>query len=224
MAKVKRQRYAEINENPLVIEHDKIDSNVAEIITDWRKSFFKNQNPICIELGCGRGEYTIALARRNPHINYIGIDIKGARLWKGADIAKEESLKNVAFLRIQIEHVLKYFPKQKIDELWITFPDPFLRESRAKKRLTSQRFLDLYKVLLKKDATIHLKTDEIKLYLFTLETIKENKHTLLESSSNLYHSDLKNKFPELTEVQTKYELKYIQEEKTITYIKFRLKP
>jgi tRNA (guanine-N7-)-methyltransferase len=223
MPKDKLERYSEVTKNPYVIEHSLMDDSKDFIIKNWRKDYFKNNNPICLELGCGRGEYTIALARRNPNINYIGIDIKGARLWKGASIAEEEKLKNVAFLRIQIEHILNYFPEQIVDEIWITFPDPYLRESRAKKRLSSVRFLGLYKQILKENAFIHLKTDEVILYEFTLETLADQKHHIIEHSDNLYQSDLVKKYPELVEIQTKYEQTYLRKGKAITYIRFSLK-
>ncbi|MCO6488625.1 MAG: tRNA (guanosine(46)-N7)-methyltransferase TrmB [Phaeodactylibacter sp.] len=187
---------------------------------EWASKHFKNNNPITLELACGRGEYTLGLARQNPHRNFIGVDIKGARIWKGARIALEEGLSNTAFLRIRIERIANFFGTGEISEIWITFPDPFLRNSKANRRLTAPRFLDEYRKVLEPGGLIHLKTDEPQLYDFTLRTMEEYPGAgILYQDEDIYAKPLP--MPEL-ELKTYYEKMHLEEGKKIKYVRFRL--
>jgi tRNA (guanine-N7-)-methyltransferase len=180
---------------------------------------FGNDHPITLELACGRGEYTIELARSFPNRNFIGVDIKGARIWQGAKIALEEKLNNVAFLRTRIEMIHYLFDSNEVDEIWITFPDPFLRKSKANKRLTSMRFMDLYKTILRPDGIVQLKTDDDTLYDFTVETWHEAKEVeVTYENDDIYAKELD--FPELVH-KTYYERKHLQNGLTIKYIRAR---
>ncbi|UCG29033.1 MAG: tRNA (guanosine(46)-N7)-methyltransferase TrmB [Bacteroidales bacterium] len=185
----------------------------------WASTYFKNDHPVIIELGCGKGEYTIGLARRFRNKNFIGIDIKGARMWKGAKIAKEEELNNVAFIRTRIELINSFFGRNEVDEIWLTFPDPQIKKKRNKKRLTGSRFLNSYKQFLRSGGSIHLKTDNTILYNATLDLIKANNLSILQSSEDLYAE------PDLDSVlaiQTFYEKQYREQECPIKYIRFHL--
>ncbi len=185
----------------------------------WNELHFKNDLPIVLELACGGGEYTVAMAKNLPNRNYIGVDIKGARIWKGAKIAMEEGLSNAAFLRTRIEQLGLFFGENEISEIWITFPDPFLRVGKAQRRLTSARFSKIYKNVLKKDAIIHLKTDDPTLYAFTLETIDEEKYQLIYENNDIYGSEL---YTEELHYKTYYEKKHLENRKTIKYIRYTL--
>lgn len=185
----------------------------------WHEAYFKNQNPILLELGCGKGEYTLEMALQNTNKNYIGIDIKGARLWRGCKTATEKHLKHVAFIRTKINWITHFFDSSEIDEIWLTFPDPQPQKSREKKRLTSPPFLDLYRQILNNRGTIHLKTDNQHLYQYTLEIINQQRHELLFAAADIYNSDLDN---EATAIQTFYEKKFLEQGNPITYLKFRL--
>ncbi len=187
----------------------------------WKQDFFKNNHPLFLELGCGKGEYTIGLARRHPEKNYIGMDIKGARMWRGLKTAQEENLKNVAFVRTRIELAAYYFGEREVDGLWITFPDPQIKAKKERKRLTSQRFLERYAQFLHPDAIIRLKTDALLLYDYTREVIENNGHILLESHEDIYRSGWDN---ELTQIQTFYEKKWLEHGTPIRYLAFRLNP
>jgi len=176
---------------------------------------------VILELGCGKGEYTVGLARKYPHRNYIGIDIKGARMWRGARTAIDENLANVAFLRSQIGMVDKLFGSEEVSEVWITFPDPQPQGARESKRLTSPRFLKFYKPILKKDAIIHLKTDNTTLFDYTLEVVEQHKHKLLFATHDLYHETEK---IEAGEIQTYYEKIWLGEGMTIKYLCFIMNP
>lgn len=213
MGKDKLKRFAEIATFENVIELD----NGKILIGQWAKSHFKNNNPVILELGCGKGEYTVNLAKFFPEINFIGIDYKGNRIWRGAKTATEENIPNVAFLRIQIENLLDYFTENEVSEIWITFPDPQPQISREKKRLTSPRFLDKYKVILKQMGPIHLKTDSDSLYTYTKEKVEELKLITQLSTDDLYKSDLVN---EVLSIKTYYEKKYLAHDKNINYLKF----
>ena len=185
----------------------------------WNEKFFKNDHPVILELGCGRGEYTVNLAELFPRNNYIGIDFKGARLWRGAKTAMENEMKHVAFLRIEIECIENFFTADEVSEIWITFPDPHPQLSRERKRLTSPRFLSMYKNILKKGGIIHLKTDNIDLYEYTLGIIKENNLIVLESTNDLYNSDLQD---EVMGIKTTYEKIFLKQDFKICYLKFVL--
>lgn len=188
----------------------------------WAQAHFKNEHPVALELACGRGEYALGLGRMYPQKNIIGVDIKGARIWQGAKIALEEELNNVAFLRTRIEILNAFFDRKEIAEIWITFPDPFLRNKKTNRRLTAPYFLDIYKNLLAPEGVIHLKTDEIRLYEFTLEVLRERADIeVLHQDADIYSKTLF--LPEL-ELKTYYEKLNISNSSTIKYIQFRYLP
>ena len=183
-------------------------------------SFFKNTHPIVIELGCGKGEYTIDLAKKNPDKNFIGIDIKGARFWRGAKTALEDNLGNVAFVRTQIELVDFIFDKGEVDEIWITFPDPQIKYKRTKHRMTIHAFLKKYDHILKKDGVINLKTDSEFMHGYTLGLLHGEGHEIVHANHDVYKDYYSP--DEVTGTQTFYEKKYLEKGKAITYIKFKL--
>jgi tRNA (guanine-N7-)-methyltransferase len=212
MAQKKLLRFAQIKEF----------DNVFEKPTDMQGKWlahFKNENPIVLELACGRGEYTIGLAQLHSNQNFVGVDIKGNRMYIGAKKSLDYKLKNAAFLRSQIESLSYCFSKDEVDEIWITFPDPQLRISKAKKRLTHPRFLRQYQQILKKDAPIHLKTDSPNLYRFTKKIIAMYGLTLLEDSSDVY---AEKSIAEELKIKTHYEGLDIADSKKIHYLKFTL--
>ncbi len=213
MGKDKLRRFAEIATFDNVIELE----SGKPLKGNWAGQQFKNNHPLILELGCGKGEYTVNLARLYPDKNFIGIDYKGNRIWRGAKTAIEENIPNVAFLRIQIENLLDYFSDQEVDEIWITFPDPQPQVSREKKRLTSPRFLEKYKQILKKGAPVHLKTDSDLLYAYTCEKISELGLITHVQTDDLYNSGLSD---EVLSIKTYYEKKYLAHNKNINYLKF----
>jgi len=184
-------------------------------------SFFGNKNPIVVELGCGKGEYTIALAQKNPNKNFIGIDIKGARFWRGAKTAIEENIENVAFIRTQIELVDFIFAENEVSEIWITFPDPQIKYKRTKHRMTNADFLRKYDQILSQNGIINLKTDSEFMHGYTLGLLHGEGHEILNANHNVYKNEGSPK--EVTETQTLYENQYLKVGKPITYIQFRLK-
>lgn len=183
-------------------------------------SFFKNNNPIVLELGCGKGEYTVGLAQRNPDKNYIGVDIKGARFWRGAKSALEQKLDNVAFLRTQIELIDHLFGENEVDEIWITFPDPQIKYKRTKHRMTNPVFLERYKKILKPKGIVNLKTDSEFMHGYTLGLLQGLGHEILYANHNVYKNE--GSPPEVLEIQTFYENQYLEAGKPITYIQFRI--
>lgn len=183
----------------------------------WNSEFFKNDNPIIVELGCGKGEYAVGLARKFPDCNFIGVDIKGARMWTGAKAAVNEGLKNVAFLRTNIEMIANFFAAEEVSEIWITFPDPQMK--KVNKRLTSTRFMNLYRQILKHGGLIHLKSDSPFLYTYTDAMAKLNKMNILVNTSDLYHSGMAD---DILEIRTFYEQQWLDRGLTIKYIKFEL--
>ena len=185
----------------------------------WNKEFFGNDNPIVLELGCGKGEYTVALAQKYPDRNYIGIDKKGARMWRGCKTSVEEGMTNVAFIRTRVDFISGFFEKDEVSEIWITFPDPQPRKKQVKKRLTSLRFIDRYKQLLAPNGIIHLKTDNTEMYLFTLSIIKQEGYKLIYQTADLYESGFEG---DAVEVRTFYEEKFLKEGKAIKYIQFKI--
>jgi len=185
----------------------------------WNADFFKNSNPIVLELGCGKGEYTINLAKMNPYVNYIGVDIKGARLWKGAKEATLLPLPNVAFIRTRIDNIASFFSPQEVSEIWITFPDPQPRSSKAKKRLTSSRFLGYYQKFIKENAPVHLKTDSQPLHEYTKALVEQNQLKLINCTTDLYNSNITH--PALG-IKTFYENMFLEQGLPITYISFLL--
>lgn len=226
----KLQKFAELFSFPNVYENfspadpQKLTGRNGEKVDlrgKWAARYFGNDHPITLELACGRGEYTLGLARLYPERNFIGVDIKGARIWKGARTALRENLNNVAFLRTRIEQIDSFFAPGEISEIWITFPDPFLRESKANRRLTSLRFLTTYHHMLRKEGLVHLKTDEHNLYAFTLEQLEEYpQFELRHLSEDIYGGILP--LPEL-ELKTFYEKIHLQKGKTIKYVQFQRK-
>ncbi|MEN8156325.1 MAG: tRNA (guanosine(46)-N7)-methyltransferase TrmB [Bacteroidota bacterium] len=185
----------------------------------WKAEVFGNENPVVLELGCGKGEYTVGLAGMNPEKNYIGLDIKGARIWTGARIANDEGLENVAFLRSRIDFITSFFARNEVDEIWITFPDPQSKKRRRRKRLTGARFLNLYRQLLKDDGVVHLKTDNSGLYKYTLGLVKQNKLVIERHTDDLYNSGWSD---ETVSIQTYYESRFRTEGSKIHFIQFRL--
>jgi tRNA (guanine-N7-)-methyltransferase len=193
------------------------------LIGKWGKEFFKNDNPIVLELGCGKGEYTVALAKQNPNKNFIGMDIKGARMWRGAKTVEEERLPNVAFLRMRVEFVASFFGPQEIDEIWCTFSDP--QPKKANKRLTSPYYLNIYKPLLKPNAVMHLKTDSRLLFNSTIEQVEENNYTMEACVFDVYDRDwdkLSEDDKAIMKIKTFYEAIWIKKKFAINYLRFRL--
>jgi tRNA (guanine-N7-)-methyltransferase len=187
----------------------------------WHSDYFKNSNPIVLELGCGKGEYTIGLSENNHSKNYIGVDIKGNRIWVGAKYAIENNLNNVAFLRTRIDFIEHCFLENEIDEIWITFPDPQPQSTRKRSRLTNPLFLNRYKKILKKGGLIHLKTDSTCLYEYTLQVIEENKNLIIWQTDNLYQNCPDNR-QELIQIKTHYEKLFTDKGENIKYICFTL--
>lgn len=214
MAKRKLQRFAEIGtfENVKQLEEGKAYKG------KWAKEFFKNENPIILELACGKGEYSVNLGKRFPNQNFIGIDYKGNRLWVGAKMALDEGITNVGFLRIQIQHVLDFFEIGEIDEIWLTFPDPQAQSPLERKRLTNPTFLEKYKTILKPNGIMHLKTDNDGFYEYTLEKIAELHLEILRQTDNVYRDFQED---EILAIKTHYERLYLQKNKNINYVKFR---
>jgi tRNA (guanine-N7-)-methyltransferase len=187
----------------------------------WNSDFFRRDAPLVLELGCGRGEYTVGLARLRPERNYLGVDIKGARLWRGARTVQEEGLEHVGFLRTHVDHLLKCFGPQEVDEIWLTFSDPQLGKPR--KRLTSPLFLVRYREILKPGGVIHLKTDSPDLYAYTLEMIAEHTLPVFEQSDNVYADLVPRASPEeqaVLNIRTYYESMWLEEGRTIHYVRF----
>ena len=184
----------------------------------WNQDLFKNGNPITIELGCGKGEYTVGLANNFPHNNFIGIDIKGARMWRGAKTANDQKLPNVAFLRTRIEFINSFFSADEVDEIWITFPDPHPGGRNSNKRLTSPWFLNSYRLFLKDKGLIHLKTDNKELYDFTCKVLSHNNVETIISTNDLYTEKIDN----ILSIRTHYEKIFLDAGLKINYLSFRL--
>ncbi len=187
----------------------------------WRSSVFKNDHPLILELGCGKGEYSVGLAKKYPNRNFIGIDIKGARFWRGAKTALEDNIPNVAFLRTQIELVDYVFATNEVDEIWITFPDPQIKYKRTKHRMTNLEFLERYKKILKPEGIIHLKTDSEFMHGYTLGLLHGAGHEVLYANHDVYKQE--GSPEEVTGIQTFYESQYLEQNKPITYIRFKIK-
>jgi tRNA (guanine-N7-)-methyltransferase len=185
----------------------------------WKKEVFGNNHPLVLELGCGKGEYTTGLARKYPAKNFMGLDIKGARMWTGARTAQDEGLDNVAFLRTRIDFINSFFEREEVDEIWITFPDPQGKRRRMKKRLPGALFLNRYREFLKNGGKVHLKTDNRELYLDTLEMVQHNELPVVQNSDDIYGEDWAD---ETVSIQTYYEKIFLSEGKLINYICFKL--
>lgn len=186
---------------------------------NWRRDHFRNDNPIVLELGCGRGEYTVALAAKYPEKNFIGVDIKGARMWRGAKTATEAGMKNAAFLRTRIEFIDSLFGPGEVDEIWITFPDPQPKKQRVKKRLTSPFFLNNYARFLRSDAKVHLKTDSVLMHDYTKAVVEHNSLPVEMSCADIYGQGAAD---DILSVKTAYEQRFLGEGRAITYLRFRL--
>lgn len=222
MAKNKLTKFALLSSYDHVIEADvdEVIHNDHPLKGNWNTGFFKNEKPIVLELGCGKGEYTTGLAERYPGKNFLGVDIKGARMWKGATHALDNGLKNVGFLRTRIEHIASFFAPGEISEIWVTFPDPQEKRSRATKRLTSTVFLNNYKKFLGTNGIVHLKTDNSLLYHYTAALCKHNELDVKFSTDDLYNSDLNEEV--LLSIKTHYETLFVSKGFTIKYIRFTL--
>ncbi|RKN83674.1 tRNA (guanosine(46)-N7)-methyltransferase TrmB [Ulvibacterium marinum] len=216
--KLKRFRENETFKNVLQPKREEIKTGFSHK-GNWR-SHFGNDNPIVLELGCGKGEYTLGLARLKGDKNFIGIDIKGARLWRGAKTALQENLGNVAFLRTQIELIDELFAEDEVSEIWITFPDPQIKYKRTKHRMTNLDFLEKYHKILKPNGTIHLKTDSEFLHGYTLGLLHGTGQQIVYANHDVYKNE--GSPPEVLEIQTFYEEQYLEEGKPITYIQFRI--
>jgi len=212
-SKSKLQKFAELAGHPLVFQKNPVMKG------KWNTDFFKNDFPIVLELACGKGDYALGMAKLFPEKNFIGVDIKGNRLWSAARLATIDNLSNIAFVREQIDHLENYFEPQEIDEIWITFSDPFPRDGDAKKRLTSKKFLPIYKKILKQNGFIHLKTDSDLLYDFTKEMLTEFPSEIIKDYEDVYAMK---KNEELYGIQTYYEKMHLNNKLTIKYLCFKL--
>ena len=217
--KLKRFRENETFPNVIQPKRDDVLKGKFPYVGTWRKDFFKNKNPIVLELGCGKGEYTVHLAQRSPHINHIGIDIKGARFWRGAKTAIEEGYTNVCFIRMQVELIVQCFAEGEVDEIWITFPDPQIKYKRTKHRLTQPDLLKIYKTVLKSGGLIHLKTDSEFLFGYTLGVVSQIGVIKYAHHDIYNNSDAPNI---ATEIQTFYENQFLEKKKAISYMNFTL--
>jgi tRNA (guanine-N7-)-methyltransferase len=217
--KLKRFRENETFPNVIQPKRDDVLKGKFPYVGSWRKDFFKNKNPIVLELGCGKGEYTVHLAQRSPHINHIGIDIKGARFWRGAKTAIEEGYTNVCFIRMQVELIVQCFAEGEVDEIWITFPDPQIKYKRTKHRLTQPDLLKIYKTVLKSGGLIHLKTDSEFLFGYTLGVVSQ-MGVIKYAHHDIYNNS---DAPDIaTEIQTFYENQFLEKKKAISYMNFTL--
>ncbi|HZW62863.1 MAG TPA: tRNA (guanosine(46)-N7)-methyltransferase TrmB [Flavobacteriaceae bacterium] len=219
--KLKRFRENEQFENVIQPSRETLVDGNFNLKGNWNRSFFKNTNPLVLELGCGKGEYTVALAKKYPDKNFLGIDIKGARFWRGAKTALEEGIKNAGFLRTQIELIDLAFAPDEVDEIWITFPDPQIKYKRTKHRLTNSQFLKKYQKILKPDGIVNLKTDSEFMHGYTLGLLHGEGHEVLYANNDVYHQT--GSPEEVTGIQTFYESQYLEQNKPITYIRFKIR-
>ncbi|MDF0718416.1 tRNA (guanosine(46)-N7)-methyltransferase TrmB [Kaistella sp. PBT33-4] len=226
MGKNKLARFEENRILPNVIQPTRAEAlDNFHLKGKWRSEIFKNENPIVVELGCGKGEYSVGLAKAFPEKNFIGIDIKGARFWFGAKEATEKNMKNVAFLRTQIELLDCFFEENEVDEIWITFPDPQIKYRRTKHRMTHPDFLERYRKVLKPEGIVHLKTDSEFLHGYTLGILQGSGHEILTAHHDIYGApEYEPNTVHLREIKTYYEELFSSKGKTITYIKFRFRP
>ena len=221
MAKNKLAKFSDMDSYPHVFQcpfyNLQQQGGRHEMSGKWN-TFFGNNNPIVLELGCGRGEYTVALAKMYPDKHFIGVDIKGARMWAGAKEALEQKMPNVAFIRTNIEAIAGFFDKDEVSEIWITFPDPQMK--KVNKRLTSTRFMSLYQQILKDGATVHLKTDSNFMFTYTNEMIKSNRYEVTFSNNDLYHSSFSD--DKILSIRTYYEQQWLERGLTIKYVSFKV--
>ncbi|MCL4137011.1 UNVERIFIED_CONTAM: hypothetical protein GTU68_027367, partial [Idotea baltica] len=219
--KLKRFKENETFSNVFQPTRDELVNSNFNLKNNWRTQVFENDNPLVLELGCGKGEYSVALANKYPDKNFIGIDIKGARFWRGAKTAIEEGISNVAFLRTQIELIDYAFAEHEVDEIWITFPDPQIKYKRTKHRMTNAAFLQRYKTILKPEGIVNLKTDSEFMHGYTLGLLHGAGHEVLYANHNVYKQE--GSPEEVTGIQTFYESQYLEQNKPITYIRFKIK-
>ena len=216
--KLKRFKENETFSNVIQPTREEVLNNTLMLKGNWNRNFFKNQNPIVLELGCGKGEYSVNLATMFPEKNFLGIDIKGARFWRGAKTALAEKINNVGFLRTQIELVDCIFDENEVDEIWITFPDPQIKYKRTKHRMTNPDFLNKYKKILKPNGMVHLKTDSEYMHGYTLGLLQGLGLTIEYAHHDVYGTT--NAPKEVTDIQTYYESQYLAINKKITYLRF----
>ena len=220
MGKGKLKKFAELDtfENTFQPSREEVVAGLP-MKGKWKSEVFKNDAPLILELGCGRGEYSVALAERYPECNFVGIDLKGARIWEGAKKAVQNDLDNVRFLRVQIELIDQCFAENEVDEIWITFPDPQIKYKRTKHRMTNPWFLAKYRHILKPDGVVHLKTDSEFLYGYTGGLLEMGEGEVLYSSADIYRVQVRD---EVLNIKTYYEKMWLEEGKAITYTKFKL--
>ncbi len=216
--KLKRFKENETFSNVIQPTREEVLNNLLNLKGNWKQNFFKNNNPIVLELGCGKGEYSVNLAKMFPEKNFLGIDIKGARFWRGAKTALEENIPNVGFVRTQIELVDYLFEENEVDEIWITFPDPQIKYKRTKHRMTNPDFLAKYKKILKPDGAVHLKTDSEYMHGYTLGLLQGLGLEIEYAHHDVYGTT--NAPKEVTSIQTYYEKQYLAIDKKITYLRF----
>ena len=219
--KLKRFKENETFKNVFQPSRKELTEGTFNLKGHWREKIFKNDHPLILELGCGKGEYAVSLAQKYPEKNFIGIDIKGARFWRGAKTAIEEEILNVAFLRMQIELITLAFAENEVDELWITFPDPQMKYKRTKHRMTNSNFLQQYKKILKADGVVNLKTDSEFMHGYTLGLLHGEGHEIIYANHDVYKNE--GSPEEVTAIQTFYEQQYLEQNKPITYIRFKIK-
>ena len=225
MGKPKLEKFSELDSFPNVFQNYKYDNptlinchrNEVDLKSRWKSTYFENNNPLILELACGKGDYTIQLAERFPESNFIGIDVKGNRIWAGAKYGLENHLDNVAFIRTRIEYIADFFEKGEVDEIWITFPDPFPRKGDKKRRLSNRRFLDIYKSICKTGGVIHFKTDNKPLFDYSIEEVTDEGYTVEEVVSDIYAQP--DPDPVLR-IQTHYEKMHLAEGRKIYYFRF----
>ena len=218
--KLKRFRENDTFKNVFQPSRDDLVEKQYALKGNWNSKFFNNTNPLVLELGCGKGEYSVGLAKKYPNKNFIGIDIKGARFWRGAKTAIENNLPNIAFIRAQIELIEYLFAKNEVDEIWITFPDPQIKYKRTKHRMTNSVFLQRYKEILNKEGVVNLKTDSEFMHGYTLGLLHGEGHEVLYANHDVYRQE--GSPEEVISIQTYYEGQYLEQDKAITYIRFKI--
>lgn len=227
MSKPKLAKFAELKTFPNVLQNFSfsypalIDCNGVkrELKGKWSSDFFRNAHPVVLELGCGKGDYTVELAARYTEKNFIGVDLKGSRIWTGAKRALEQNLSNAAFVRTRIETMLHFFAEDEVSEIWLAFPDPYPKRSKAGKRLTSPFFLEKYRMFCKEDAVIHLKTDAPALFQYSVEVASQPPCKIMKVIENVYTNGTP---PDELAIQTYYEKMHLEEGRTIRYLSFKL--
>jgi tRNA (guanine-N7-)-methyltransferase len=219
--KLKRFKENETFVNVIQPSREEAVNDLLSLKGNWKKNFFKNEYPIVLELGCGKGEYSVNLARLNPEKNFLGIDIKGARFWRGAKTALEENLTNVGFMRTQIELIDLLFAENEVDEIWITFPDPQIKYQRTKHSLINYQFLQKYKKVLKPEGVVHLKTDSEFMHGYTLGLLHGIGEEIEYAHHDVYGTD--HAPDDVTKIQTFYESQYLEINKKITYVRFKFR-